>query len=244
MTTQEDLEIPFGKREIPASLALPDSGVAQRPGVVVIHEALGLNDDIRRITRRFADSGYAAVAPDLFAGLGPMPICMVRTFVALRQGGGRALEAIDASRAWLAERPEVDASRIGVAGFCMGGGFALLMGAASRVGVAATFYGDVPDHADDLQDACPVIAGYGGRDRLFAKRGRRLKRLLDEVGVSNDVKVYEGAGHSFMSQHSGLIARIGALSPLHTGYNEPAAEDSWSRMLSFFTEHLGEATGS
>jgi len=239
MTTQEDVNIPFGEREIPASLALPDSGAAPRPGVVVIHELLGLNDDIRRITRRFADSGYVAVAPDLFAGLGPMPICIVRTFAALRQGGGSVLEAIEASRAWLAERPEADASKIGVAGFCMGGGFALLMGAESKVAVAATFYGDVPDSADDLRDACPVIAGYGGRDRLFANSGRRLKRLLDDVGVSNDVKIYDDAGHGFMSHHSGLVARIGAVSPLHTGYNEPAAEDSWSRMLGFFAQHLG-----
>ncbi|MFQ5472083.1 MAG: dienelactone hydrolase family protein [Dehalococcoidia bacterium] len=241
MTTQEDLKIPFGKTEIPASLALPESGTAPWPGVVVIHEMLGLNDDIRRITRRFADSGYAAVAPDLFAGLGPKPICMMRTVAAYRKGGGRALKAIEASRAWLADRPEVDASRIGVAGFCMGGGFALLMGTTSTVGVAATFYGDLPDRAEDLEGVCPVIASYGGRDRLFAKKGRRLKRYLDDLGVSNDVKVYDDAGHSFMSQHSGLTARIGALSPLRVRYNEPAAEDAWSRMLSFFAEHLPEA---
>lgn len=241
MATQEELKIPFGKAGIPASLALPESGTAPWPGVVVLHEAFGLNDDIRRITRRFADSGYAAVAPDLFAGLGPMPICMVRTFVALRQGGGRALEAIEASRTWLAERSEVDASRIGVAGFCMGGGFALLMGTTSTIGVTATFYGDVPDRAEGLEGVCPVIASYGGRDRLFAKQGRRLKRLLDELGVSNDVKVYDVAGHSFMSHHSGLLARLGAISPLHTGYNESAAEDAWPRMLSFFADHLGEA---
>lgn len=244
MSPQEDLKIPFGKREIPASLALPESGTAPWPGVVVLHEAFGLTADIRRITRRFADSGYAAVAPDLFAGLGPMPICMVRTFLALRRGGGRALEVIEASRTWLAERPEVDVSRIGVAGFCMGGGFALLMGTTSTIGVTATFYGDVPDGAGDLEGICPVIASYGGRDRLFAKQGRSLKRLLDELGVSNDVKVYDGAGHSFMSHHSGLIARLGALSPLRTGYNESAAEDAWSRMLSFFADHLGEAAGN
>ncbi|MCH8815215.1 MAG: dienelactone hydrolase family protein [Chloroflexi bacterium] len=244
MATQEELKIPFGKTNIPVSLALPESGTAPWPGVIVIHEMLGLNADIRRITRRFADSGYAAVAPDLFAGLGPKPICMMRTVAAYRSGGGRALKAIEASRSWLAERSEVDASRIGVAGFCMGGGFALLMGTTSTIGVTATFYGDVPDRAEDLAGVCPVIGSYGGRDRLFAKRGRRLKRFLDELGVSNDVKVYDGAGHSFMSHHSGLTARLGALSPLHAGYNESAAEDAWPRMLSFFAEHLGQASGN
>lgn len=240
MATQEELKIPFGNTNIPASLALPESGTPPWPGIVVIHEILGLNDDIRRITRRFADSGYAAVAPDLFAGLGPQPICMMRTVAAYRRGGGRALKAIEASRAWLADHPQVDASRIGVAGFCMGGGFALLMGTTSTVGVAATFYGNAPDRSEDLDGVCPVIASYGGRDKLFAKRGRRLKGILDDLGVSNDVKIYDEVGHSFMSRHSGLIATIGGLSPLHTGYNEPAAEDAWSRMLSFFSEHLAK----
>jgi carboxymethylenebutenolidase len=239
MAPQEELKVPVGKTTIPASFAVPESSDGPWPGVVVIHEALGLNDDIRRITRRFAESGYVAVAPDLFARLGPMPICIVRTVAAYRSGGGRALKAIEAARSWLADRPEVDGSRIGVAGFCMGGGFALLMGTTSTVGVTATFYGDVPRRSQDLDAVCPVIASYGGRDRLFTERGRRLERYLVELGVSHDVKIYDDAGHSFMSQHRGLTGAIGALSPLRVGYNESAAEDAWSRMLHFFAEHLG-----
>ncbi|HEY5638789.1 MAG TPA: dienelactone hydrolase family protein [Dehalococcoidia bacterium] len=73
----------------------------------------------------------------------------------------------------------MDGSRIRVAGFCMGGGFALLMGTTTTVGVAATFYGDVPRRADDLEGVCPVIASHGGKDRLFTERGRRLERYLE-----------------------------------------------------------------
>ena len=62
------------------------------PGLIVIHEVLGLNDDIRGIARRFAESGYVAVSPDLFHGRGPQPICMIRTLAEYRAGGGRALE--------------------------------------------------------------------------------------------------------------------------------------------------------
>ncbi len=61
----------------------------------------------------------------------------------------------------------------------MGGGFALLMGTTTTVGVAATFYGDVPRRADDLEGVCPVIASHGGKDRLFTERGRRLERYLE-----------------------------------------------------------------
>lgn len=238
MAVERDVSIAFGERPVPAAMMSPD-GEGPWPGVVVIHEALGLNGDIRRIARRFAESGYAAVAPDLFAGLGPMPICIMRTFAEYRKGGGRALEALEATRAWLAEQPEVDGSRIGVAGFCMGGGFALLLATHSPVGVAATHYGDVPRQAEQLKGVCPVVAGYGERDTTFARRGRRLERYLEELGVKHDVKFYPDAGHSFMSKHTGILGAVGKLPPLRVEYNKEAAEDSWSRMLAFFETHLG-----
>ncbi len=241
MTTQNEVNVQYGGTGIPASLALPESGQGPWPAVVVIHEITGLNDDIRRITRRFADSGYVALAPDLFAGLGPMPICIVRTVASYRRGGGRALEVLEAARDLLAQRSDVDSSRIGVAGFCMGGGFALLMGTTTTVGAAATFYGDVPRQVHDLEGICPVIASYGGQDRLFAERGRRLERCLEELGVAHDVEIYDDAGHSFMSQRSGLAGAVGALSPLRARYDESAAEDAWSRMLTFFERHLQPA---
>ncbi len=68
--------------------------------MIVVHELLGLNDDIRRITRRFADAGYFALAPDLFDGLGPKPICIMRTMRAYQQGGGRACGARKLCRGW------------------------------------------------------------------------------------------------------------------------------------------------
>ncbi len=241
MTAHNEVKIPLGDTGVPAALSLPDSGGGPWPAVVVIHEITGLNDDIRRIAGRFADAGYVALAPDLFAGLGPPPICIVRTVAAYRRGGGRALQVLEAARTFLAQRPDVEGSRIGVAGFCMGGGFALLMGTTATVGVAATFYGDVPRRADALEGVCPVIASYGGKDRLFTERGRRLERYLEELGVAHDFKVYDDAGHSFMSNHSGLVGAIGALSPLRARYDEPAAEDAWSRMLDFFAEHLRPA---
>ena len=222
-----------------ASLALPEhAGVGEAgawPAVIVVHELLGLNDDIRRITRRFADAGYAALAPDLFDGLGPKPICIMRTIRAYSHGGGRALAALEAARSSLSERSDVDGSRIGVAGFCMGGGFALLLGRHPEVGAAAAFYGDVPD---DVEGICPVVSGYGGRDRVFGGNGSRLAGRLDELGVDHDIVTYPDAGHSFMSHHRGVTAALASLSPLRGGHDEAAAEDSWTRMLAFFAEHL------
>jgi carboxymethylenebutenolidase len=220
-----------------AALALPDA-TSPCPGVIVIHEIFGLNDDIRAIATRLADLGYAALAPDLFDRSSMRLLCIARTMLSLRQGAGEAFSDLDAARAWLAAREEVDGSRIGVIGFCMGGGFALLYAARAPVGVAATFYGEVPKSKDALEGICPVLGSFGGRDRIFGPQAKRLERLLTELDVEHDVKVYADAGHSFMSQHTGLMASLGAWGPMKIGYDPAASEDSWKRVAEFFARHL------
>jgi carboxymethylenebutenolidase len=238
-TQTEDVKIPAADgREIDAALALPSSASGSTPAVLVLHEIFGLNDDIRRIAATFAHAGYVALAPDLF-GAGFRPACIVRAIAELRRREGRTFGDLDAARKWLTDRPEVDGSKIGVAGFCMGGGFALAYGIESDVDAAATFYGEVPPQADDLTGVCPIVAGYGERDMLFAKQGRRLETFLTDHAVDHDVRIYPNVGHSFMNQHpAGLVARMGAMSPMRVGYDEDAASDSWSRMLAFFDRHL------
>ncbi|RMF20508.1 MAG: dienelactone hydrolase family protein, partial [Deltaproteobacteria bacterium] len=118
--------------------------------------------------------------------------------------------------------------------------FALLCAARAPLGAAACFYGAVPERAEELEGICPVVAGYGERDRLFAPASRRLERLLATLGVEHDVVVYPDVGHSYMNQHDGCLNWLGAVSPMHVGYDEAAAEDSWRRMLGFFGRHLGQ----
>jgi carboxymethylenebutenolidase len=221
-----------------AALALPAAGLP-RPAVLVLHEVFGLNHDIRRITARFADLGWVALAPDLYDTGGPRALCVLRTLVTLRRGEGPAFADLAAAQAWLAARPEVTGDRLGVAGFCLGGGFALLHAVRAPLRAAGIFYGDVPKSADALRGICPVVAGYGGRDRLYARQGERLERLLTELGVPHDVRIYPQAGHSFMSHSSGWMARLGALGPMAVGFEPEAEADSWRRMEAFFREHLG-----
>jgi carboxymethylenebutenolidase len=239
---QEDIRLPVtGDREIAAHLALPDAGAGSAPGVLVLHEILGLNDDIRRIAGRFASEGYVALAPDIFDGLGPTPICVVRTVAAITRGEGPVVDDMLAARAWLAERPEVDGRRIGVAGFCMGGGFALLLGSLGDFQAAAPYYGKVAARAESYHDICPVVAGYGGRDVVFAKQARLLEEHLTALGVPHEVKTYESAGHSYMSVHARWMMALAPFTPLRAHYDEEAAEDSWSRMLAFFRTHMNAA---
>jgi carboxymethylenebutenolidase len=239
----QDVEIPLPDGSVlPAALALPADGStphAPRSGVVVIHEAIGLNDDIRRIAARFADAGHVTLAPDFLAGLGPMPFCIARFARGIgRVNVGRPYRQLSAAEDWLRGRPDVAGSPIGVAGFCMGGGFALLHAVGADIAVVAPFYAAVPKDDEALAGVCPVVASYGGRDGIFGSAGGRLGETLTQLGVDHDVKTYPDAGHSFVNRHGPLMGRIERRLPTHGGYVESAAEDAWQRTLTFFARHL------
>jgi carboxymethylenebutenolidase len=216
------------------------AGEGPHPGVVVLHESFGLNDDIRRIAGRFAEAGYVALAPDLYSH-GRRLVCLSRVMVDMLSGGvARETADIHATREALAKRPEVDSQRIAVAGFCQGGGFALVAGAQPGFSAAAVNYGAVPSDRSQLDGLCPVVASYGGKDRVVGQRmAERLEGHLGALGVPHDVKTYDRAGHSFFSQVDGWQGWLARMpSPMAVGYDEQAAEDGWRRMLGFFEEHV------
>ena len=212
----------------------------ESPGVLVLHESFGLNNDIRRIARRFADAGYVAMAPDLYSS-GTRIVCLTRVLVDMaRRSISREIAAILAARETLAQRPEVDGERIALAGFCQGGGFALVAGTQPGFRAAAVNYGEVPKDRARLAGACPVVASYGAKDRIFGRgTAELLERHLESLGVPRDVKTYDGVGHSFFSQLDGWQASLARVpTPLAVGFDEAAAEDGWRRMLAFFEEHV------
>jgi carboxymethylenebutenolidase len=238
-TGGQQLRIPVDGAVLRAELFMPD-GEPPHPGVVVLHESFGLNDDIRRLAGRFAAAGYAALAPDLYSH-GRRIVCLSRVIVDMVSGRvAREIADIHAAREALAGRDEVDASRIAVAGFCQGGGFALVAGAQPGFSAAAVNYGMVPSDRSALDGLCPVVASYGARDRIAGRAmADRLESHLGALGVSHDVKTYDGVGHSFFSQVDGWQGWVARLpSPMAVGYDEEAAEDGWRRMLAFFDEHV------
>jgi carboxymethylenebutenolidase len=222
-------------RELKGYLATP-IGAGPWPGVVVIMDALGLSDDIKLQADHLAAAGYLAFAPDLYSGRGIR--CVISTIASSRSGSGEAYEDIEAARQWLDTR-EACTGKIGMIGFCMGGGFALLC--APRYGFQASSvnYGEVPkDAAERLAGACPIVASYGKRDRGLQGRAERLEQALTQLGVEHDVKEYVHSGHSFMNRinvgplFAPLVKFVGL------NYVHADAADAWRRILEFFEPRL------
>ena len=220
---------------VKAHLAVPPVGDGPWPGVVVLHESFGLNDDIRQQADRLAAAGYLALAPDLFSAGGAVR-CLRATFRAAMSGRGKAFDDIEAARAWLTGREDCT-GKVGVIGFCLGGGFALLT-ATRGFDASAPNYAHLPKDLDGaLEGACPVVASYGAKDKTLRGTAATLDAGLARAGVERDVREYPDAGHSFLNRHdlgpAGAVLRVAGI-----GYHEPSAEDAWGRILRFFEAHL------
>jgi carboxymethylenebutenolidase len=207
-------------------LATPD-GDGPHPGVVVIHEAYGLNDHIRDVTRRFAAEGYVALAVDLFSGRN-RPVCMARYMTGMLLGSVNryGIDDLKSALTLLAKMRNVDAQRLGAVGFCMGGGFAIAWACTdARLKAIAPFYGANPRPLDVTRRLCPVVGSYPQED-LTARQGRALDKALTGYNVKHDIKIYPGARHSFFND-------------TRPAFDPEAAADSWQRLLKFFGEQLG-----
>ncbi|GAB2718667.1 dienelactone hydrolase family protein [Nocardia thraciensis] len=228
---QTRIDTPIGAVE--AELVRPD-GPGPWPGVVVVHDVMGLNDDVRTITRTIAEAGYLVVAPRLFDGSGPR--CLVGMFRDFNRGQGTTFDRITAAREFLKGQPDCT-GRIGVVGFCIGGGFALAT-ATDGFDASAPFYGNLPkDMNEALRGSCPVVGSYGRRDPSLMGAGEKLSKALSHNDVPHDVKTYPGVGHGFANHWN-----AGPMTPLLRvtgfGFQQQAADDAWRRVFEFFDTYL------
>lgn len=223
--------------DLPAYLAVPE-GEGPWPAVVVVFEATGPTEDMRAQADRFADRGYLAVMPDFYDGR-PWLRCVQGAFRQMLARRGPVFGHIEAARAWLADRDDCT-GRVGLIGFCMGGGFALVAAAKYDFQAASANYGMLPRRLPEaLEGACPIVASYGGLDRSLRGAAGRLDRALTTLDVPHDVKEYPGAGHSFLTE-SRLPAPMGAVAKITTGHGRGRANaaDGWDRIFAFFDEHV------
>lgn len=222
-------DIDHGELKGGGYLAAP-GGSGPHPAVVVIHEAYGLNDNMKDITHRLAEAGYVALAVDLFSDRN-RAVCMARYMGGMLLGSVNryGIDDLKAALTYLARDRTVDATRMGAIGFCMGGGFAIAWACTdSRLKAIAPFYGANPRPLEVVSRLCPVVGSYPEKD-FTANAGRALDKALDQHNIAHDIKIYTDAHHSFFNDAA-------------KSYNKAAAEDSWTRVVKFFGERLGNGT--
>ena len=227
--------MPDGGDAAPGYLAAPPLDSGPFPGVVVVHDAYGMTPDLRRQADRLAVGGYLALAPDLWHGKNWVR-CMQAAMRQVMAGSGPMFEQIEAAASWLKGQPSCT-GKVGVVGFCMGGGFALMCAPRGAFSAASVNYGPVPrEIGRRLDGACPVVASYGGKDRMARSMLPRLEQALAGQETPHDVKVYPNATHAFMNDHEG---RYGTLTRvIGMRYDPDAASDAWRRIFAFFAQHL------
>jgi carboxymethylenebutenolidase len=216
------------------------------PGMVVIHEAMGLNDHIRDIANRLANLGYVALAVDLYSREGaPPPAGDMQAMMQriLNMSDQTVLGDLEGAAELLAGREDATGA-IGAIGFCMGGRYTLLLACASeRLSAAVDCWGGFIDRSTPEQQStparptpplelagrlsCPLLAAVGAEDQNPSPElADRLRERAEASGQFVQVDVYDGAGHAFFADYR------------PTYRPEPAAL-LWSRIVPFLARHLG-----
>jgi len=218
-------------------LAVP-GGVGPWASVVMVHEVFGIDENMTAQARRLAEAGYVVLMPDLYSRGGARK-CLTATFKALASGNGQAFDDLETSKAWLAKRTDVT-DKVGVIGFCMGGGFALLL-STRGYDAANSNYGMLPSDMDKaLEGACPILGNYGAKDGQLKGAKAKLDATLTKNEVVHDIKEYPNSGHAFMNPNQGGGPIIGSLLRVTGAKPNPEdAKDAWRRIEAFFAEHLG-----
>lgn len=224
--------------ELTGVLGVPDGPGPFTP-LVVVHELFGVDDAMRDHLERLRGMGYLVLMPNLYSRGGARR-CLVATFRAVRNGSGVAFDDIEAARQHLLARDDATA-HAGVIGFCMGGGFALLLAGSGGYGAASVNYGMLPADLDaTLDGACPVVGTFGGRDLSLRGAAEKLEAALVARGIEHDVVEYPEAGHAFLNTvpNGPRLARIMMGPMLRLGYKADEAADAWQRIDQFFRRTL------
>lgn len=202
-----------------------------RPAVVVIHPWSGIDEHTRDVGRRFAKAGYVALVPDLLTRQGGTSLFTTREAAI---AAGRKLtndmitQDLAGATSYLKTQNFVRAAKIGVVGFCWGGGKALMFTTRSKeVAASVVYYGENPENLDDVKNiSAPVLGHYGGDDPRITSGVPKLEEAMNKFGKSFDYKIYSGAPHAFNSDNN------------PGSYREEAAKEAWAKTLEFFKKHL------
>ena len=236
-----DAEVKIGSYAMPVYEARPASG-SGHPIVVCISEIWGVHEYIKDTARRFAKEGYCVVAPELFkreGGLGHMTSIPDILKIVLNQPREQTLGDIDAAVEWAQKRPGVRADRVGVTGWCWGGGVVIQAAATNpKMKAAVTWYGPPArpmktaagsqvtgfDVAKDLK--IPWLGLFGEEDKSPSPADvRKFEELLKQHNRNVETVIYPKTGHAFHADY-------------RPSFRAEAAADGWKRCLAWFGKHL------
>jgi carboxymethylenebutenolidase len=233
-----DVRFATPRGEVPGFAVLPPN---PRGAVVVVHEIFGRQPEIDAVALRFGAAGHAALVPDLFQNRFK-PLCIARSMRQIHAGHGDDIDVLKAAGAWLAEQTGLPPARVGVIGFCLGGGFALAVGNA--FGAVSTNYGDIPKDPV-LKGLPPTIGCYGKNDPVYGKHGQKLEATLVRLGVPHEVHSFD-AGHAFLcdGDHPVAAALTKPILNVNPVRDTAERERAWPLILDFFDRTLAQAPQS
>ncbi len=208
-------------------LAKPASG--KGPGVVVIQEWWGLNDNIKSIADRLAGEGFVALAPDLYNGqVAKEPDEATKLMMAMKLE--QAAKDISGAVDYLIASDATNGSKVGSVGFCMGGGLSLYLATLkAQVGACVIYYGVVPGVQPDLSKIEGAVLGHYAENDDWASAAtvRELEMKLKSLGKDVEFHTYPGTHHGFFNDTRTEV------------YAADAATLSWERTVAFYRKHLG-----
>jgi carboxymethylenebutenolidase len=226
------IEFPSNGGATPAYLARPDDEMGH-PAVVVIQEWWGLVPHIKEVAERFAAEGYIALAPDLYHGQAAGEPDEARK-LAMALDRDQAVAEIAAAARYLAELPAAQPKRVGVIGWCMGGGLSLSAAAdyggtsSGAIGAAVCFYGRPLASSDCARLQAPVLGLFAEEDHgISVADVHAFENELQRHDVPHEVHIYEGAHHAFFNDTRPV-------------YDPEAAADAWRRTLEWFERYLAD----
>jgi len=201
---------------------------AKLPGIIVVHENRGLNPHIEDIARRLALANFMAFAPDGLTSVGGYPGDDNQGGqLFTKVNGGKMLEDFIASALWLKSRPDCS-GKIGVTGFCYGGGVAnnLAVRLGADLAASAPFYGGVPPAADIPKIKAAILVHHGELDTRLAMSWPAYDMALTAANVPHEGHIYPGAVHGFNNDAT------------PERYNKAAADQAWQRTIEWFNKYV------
>jgi carboxymethylenebutenolidase len=221
----EDIKYPGETGDVLAHYARP-KGDEKLPGVIVIQEIYGLNSHIEDITRRVALEGFLAIAPDALSPLGGTPEDVDEARKLMRElDGEETTKNYVAAVNYLKTHPQ-STGKVGVTGFCWGGGMTNQVAVNSPdVQAAVPFYGRQPAPEDVPRMKASLLVHYAGDDERINAGIQEFEAALKEASVDYEIFMYEGAKHGFFNDTS-------------PRYHEEASKLAWERTKAFFKEKL------